>query len=163
MQIAPGLKGISPLVATVLLIAFVVAVAGLVATWVNGFTKSQTQLVSDQSTLSISCSYGGINVKNLVFQGATTQLAGVIENNGQVPLGNFTLSVVYQNATSQTIQICSAPSGSVSCPVSNLTLTTSQQAAFNLTIWGSNYNTVKVATNCSSVSDTADRGDITSS
>ena len=73
MMMNVRLKGISPLVATVLLIAFVVAVAGLVATWVNSFTRSQTELVGQQSTLSITCSYGNINMKNLVFQSASTR------------------------------------------------------------------------------------------
>lgn len=153
-------KGISPLVATVLLIAFVVAIAGLIATWVNSFARTQTELVGQQSTLSITCSYGNINLKDVRFQSAATRLAGTIENNGQIALGNITLSVVYQNATSQNVGLCSDPTGAVSCSVANLTLTVAQQAAFNVTIWGSNYGSVKVVSNCSSVGDTVSRGDI---
>lgn len=154
------LKGISPLVATVLLIAFVVAVAGIIAAWVSGFARTQTELVSTQSELSITCSFGNINMKNLKFQSSGVRLSGALENNGQIPLGNITLSVVYQNATSQTINLCTGASGADTCTVSNLSLTIGQQTAFNLTIWGSNYDSIKAVTNCSSVSDTADRGDI---
>jgi len=159
-MISARLKGISPLVATVLLIAFVVAVAGIIATWINGFARTQTQLVSDQSTLSITCSYGDVNMKNLVFQSASTRLAGSVENNGQIALGNLTLNIIYQNATSQVINLCTAAVGAASCSVSNLTLTVAQQTAFNVTIWGSNYDSVKMVTNCSTVSDSASRGDI---
>lgn len=153
-------KGISPLVATVLLIAFVVAIAGVIAAWLSGFAKSQTELVSSQSSLSVTCSYGSINMKSLKFTSSVSKLAGTLENNGQIPLGNITLSIVYQNATSQTIALCTDPTGASSCSVANLSLTVAQQAAFNVTIWGSNYDTFKAITNCTSVSDSADRGDV---
>lgn len=157
------LKGISPLVATILLIALTVAVAGIISIWANSFARSQTELVGEKSTISITCSYGNINMKNLRFQTASTRLAGTLENIGQISLGNISLSIVYQNASSQSVKLCNDPTGSVSCSVANLSLATAEQQAFNVTIWGSNYDSVKASTNCSSVSDTAQRGDISSS
>ena len=157
------LKGVSPLVATVLLIAFVVAVAGIIATWVNSFATSQTQLVGQQSTTSITCSYGHVAVQNMVFQSASTRLAGTVVNTGTIAQGNISVSIVSQNATSQNINLCNSPSGSTTCTVANLSLAVSDQVGFNFTISGSNYDNVKVKTNCSSVGVTAQRGDITSS
>ena len=154
------MKGVSPLVATVLLIAFVVAVAGIIAAWTTGFAKSQTQVVEQQSTYAITCGYGSINMKSLIFQSASTRLAGTIENNGQISLGNLTLRIVYQNATSQSIPLCSSASGAVSCSSVNLSMMPSDQSSFNVTLWGSNYDSIRVTTNCSTVSDTAARGDV---
>lgn len=154
------LKGISPLVATVLLIAFVVSVGGLVAAWTSGFTKDTTQLVADQSKLQITCQYGKLNLKNLQFASTPVKLSGVMENNGLIALGNLTLTVIYQNATSERIEMCSSSSGAASCASGNLTLTQSQLAAFNVTIGGSNYDSIRLSSNCTSAYDTADRGDV---
>lgn len=153
-------KGISPLVATVLLIAFVVAIAGIISIWLNAFAREQTQLVGSRSETSITCSYGSINLKDAKFTAASTRLSGTIENIGQIALGNITLSIIYQNASAQTINLCSSTSGAVSCVAENLSLDVSEQSAFNVTIWGDNYESVKIITNCSAVSDTLQRGDI---
>lgn len=155
-----SLKGVSPLVATVLLIAFVVAVAGIIAAWTTGFAKSQTAVVEQQSTYAITCGYGSINMKSLVFQSSGSRLAGTIENNGQISLGNITLRIVYQNATSESVGLCSSATGAVSCSVGNLSMMPSDQSSFNVTIWGGNYDTVRITTNCSTVSDSASRGDV---
>jgi hypothetical protein len=83
-----------------------------------------------------------------------------MENNGLIALGNLTLTVIYQNATSERFQFCSDPTGAVSCGSGNLTLTQSQLAAFNITIGGSNYDSIKLSSNCTSAYDTAERGDV---
>jgi flagellin-like protein len=154
-------KGISPLVATVLLIAFVVATGGLVAAWLGNFTKEQAQLTSDQSRLQISCQAAKIAMKNLRFDSASSTLSGTIENNGfGLALGNLTLSIVYQNATSQSINLCSTSTGAVSCGVGNMSLIPAQLTTFNVTIGGSNYDIIKLSTNCTTAYHTAQRGDI---
>jgi flagellin-like protein len=155
-----GIKGISPLVATVLLIAFVVSIAGLIAAWMSTFTKEQTQIVSDQSKVQVTCQYGKLNMKNLKYNTGAIRLAGTMENNGLIALGNISISIVYQNATSERISLCNGPSGAVTCSVANLTLTQSQQTAFNVTISGANYDTIKATSNCTTASDSADRGDV---
>ncbi len=48
-------KGISPMVATVLLIAFTVAVGGIVSVWMTGFTTSTTGSVESASTNQTKC------------------------------------------------------------------------------------------------------------
>lgn len=155
-----SLKGISPLVATVLLIAFVVAVAGILATWINTFAQEQTELVGDQSNIAISCSYGAVALKNMAFTSAESRLSGTIENNGQISIGGMSVSVVYQNATSQNIPLCNGQTGAVDCASANYTLPVAGQGSFNVSIWGSNYDSVKLITNCSSVSDSVERSDI---
>jgi FlaG/FlaF family flagellin (archaellin) len=154
------LKGISPLVATVLLISLVVAIAGIVSQWSTIFAKEQTEIVTEQSKTSITCSYGNINMKDLRFQTAQSRLSGSLENIGQIALGNLTLSIVYQNASSQNVRLCNDPSGSISCSVANLSLSVAERVGFNVSIWGSNYDSIKVSTNCTGVTDSASRGDV---
>lgn len=160
MQLKIRMKGISPLIATVLLISLTVAVAGIVWAWSGPFFKDQTKRVSEQSDRTLFCSYGNINVKDLKFQSTQSRLSGNIENTGQIAVGNITISVVYQNSTSQTVKLCNDPTGSVSCSGGNLSLDIAERVGFNVSIWGSNYESIRVSTNCSQVSDTADRGDI---
>jgi len=154
-------KGISPLVATVLLIAFVVAIGGVVAAWLGTFTKDQTQLVADQSKLQINCQAAKVAMKNLRFGSASSTLSGTMENNGfGIALGNLTLTIVYQNATSQVIKLCSTSTGAVSCQAGDMTLLPAQLTTFNVTIGGSNYDTIKLGTNCTTAYHVAQRGDI---
>lgn len=48
-------KGISPMVATVLLIAFTVAVGGIVSVWLTGFTNDTTGSVESASSNQTKC------------------------------------------------------------------------------------------------------------
>ena len=155
-------KGISTIVASVLLIAFTVAVAGILITWLSGFTSSTTTTVGNNSQILISCSQGSINLRNLKFASASSTLSGVLENTGLTSLSGIGISIIYLNATSQSINLCTPASLAVSCSSGNLTLTNSQPATFNVTIGGSNYNEIRASTSCSGVFDTATRGDVSS-
>lgn len=151
-------KGISPIIASVLLIAFTVAVAGIVISWGSNFFTTSTKDIGTAADKEITCSRGSVNIRNLKF--SNPRLSGIIENNGQIALGNFTLSIVYQNATSENIELCAPASGAVNCTTSNLSLAVSHQATFNITIAGTNYQEIRATTNCSSVVDTAKRSDV---
>ena len=49
------MKGISPIVATVLLVAFAVAVAGIVSVWSTTLTTTQTKIIVNQSKGQTVC------------------------------------------------------------------------------------------------------------
>ncbi|MBS3055183.1 MAG: hypothetical protein J4452_01690 [Candidatus Aenigmarchaeota archaeon] len=49
------MKGISPMIAIVLLIAFTVAIGGIMSVWLTGLTNTQTQQVSNQSAAQAKC------------------------------------------------------------------------------------------------------------
>src|SRR3989304_1081203 len=149
-------KGISPLVATVLLIAFTVAVGGLLSVWLTGFSTQTTDIIKQQSNTQLTCSYGGISVDTLKYSSAAGSLAGNVRNTGLIGLGNFTLQVVWQNATIFSTQLCTNTTSAYSCSISNMSLTASQLAAFNVTVGGGgNYQTIRVSTNCTNAFDTA--------
>ena len=49
------MKGLSPVVATIILIAFAVAVGGLVAIWLTGFATKTTEFTSEQGDKLTAC------------------------------------------------------------------------------------------------------------
>lgn len=151
-------KGISPLVATILIIAITVGVVGIVAVWITGFTRTTTETVSTQSGRQIDCSFGAVSVGNLKF--ANNFLSGRVENRGQIALGNISVNIIYQNASAEKFELCKSGSTAVRCDGGNLSLLVSEQTSFNVTIGGSNYDTIRVFTDCTGVSDTAQRGDV---
>lgn len=153
------MKAISPLIATVLLIAFTVAVAGIISTWLSSFTTTTTETVKKQSETQVTCVYGSINLKSLKYR--TPYLSGAIENNGQIAIGNITLNILYQNASSEKIGLCMFGNNTAAtCSVSNFSLSVSEYKSFNVSIGGSNYDEIRATTNCSNVVDTAKASDV---
>lgn len=155
------MKGISPLVATVLLIAFTVAMAGLLSTWLTGFTSSTTQQVTQSSGNTLSCSYGGLSLGSLQYSSTSGTLSGNIENTGTVSLGNFSISIIYSNKTVGQYLLCSVGGVGANCTAKNISLVPRDIFTFNLSV-SSSYDTIRVASNCSSVFDQATSGDVSS-
>ncbi|MFH0890283.1 MAG: archaellin/type IV pilin N-terminal domain-containing protein [Candidatus Aenigmatarchaeota archaeon] len=55
-------KGISPLIASVLLVAFTMAVAAILVVWITGFTQQQTTTVGARGEKQTSCSFSTISI-----------------------------------------------------------------------------------------------------
>lgn len=131
------MKGISPIVATVLLVVLAVSVAGLVGTWISGFAKKNTEIISEGSENEISCSFGNVKLTNLKY--CNNYMSGWIKNMGTTSLGNLTLQVIYQNSSLQTVPL-------------NRSLGIGEMHVFNIST-SSNYQKIRVSTNCSIVTD----------
>lgn len=79
------MKGISAIIATVLLVAFVVAIAGIVSVWSTTLTNTQTKTITNQSKGQAVCnpsiiidqvyvpSSGSSNFINVTYHNAGTQ------------------------------------------------------------------------------------------
>ena len=88
-------RGISPLIATVLIIGFTVALAAVVMTWGSGFVRETTESTSEQATSAIECARLNleVNIKPdcsdvfVVNNGATdlTDIKIRIDDELQVP------------------------------------------------------------------------------
>jgi flagellin-like protein len=141
------MKGISSLIATVLLIAFTVSVAGIISVWLTGFIRGSTQTVSEQAGSELVCSYGGISLTSLKYCGGG--LSGRVDNTGNIVLGNITIQILYTNASSQK-------------HYRNVTLDPREGHTFNVSC-SSNYDTVRVITNCSSIYDTEESNKVSTS
>lgn len=141
------MKGVSPLIATVLLIAFTISVAGIISIWLVGFSRTSSETIGSEASRQLICSYGGISLSNLRYSSSTGTLAGEVENTRSIVLGNITVQILYANATSQKTYL-------------NISLTPREKASFNISV-SSNYDKIRAMTNCSSVYDEVGPGDVT--
>jgi flagellin-like protein len=153
------MKGISPLIASILLIAFTVAVAGVVSLWLTSFSRTTTITVQQQAEIELICSYGGISLSNLNF--CDPYLTGNMENTGTINLGNISLQIVYPMSASR-IDLCLSDNTVTNCTTSNLTMLPREMFSFNVSI-SSGFNKVRLMSNCSAVYDDVSSGEITSS
>ena len=133
------MKGISPLIAEVLLIGFVIAVGAIIATWVTGYTRTTTHNVNEQANKQMDCMYGNIQIITATYNHTTHNISGYVENKGSIPLGDVRLQVIYDNSTiSDPILICNELDVGNMCP-------------YNIEV-NSNYAILRVSTNCTSPS-----------
>ncbi|MBI2671599.1 hypothetical protein HYX16_01565 [Candidatus Woesearchaeota archaeon] len=81
-------KGISPLIATVLLIGFTIALAAVVITWGSGFVERVTLTTEERTTKSLVCT------NDLVFEikkvGCTSNTV-VIDNKANIAIKEISL------------------------------------------------------------------------
>jgi flagellin-like protein len=154
-------KGISPLVATVLLIAFTVAAASIISFWLIPFLAKISQSTTEETDIQLKCSKGGISLFDLKYNLSSSTLSGKIENTGSISLGNLVIEIIYTNYTVERKGLCY--SGTVViCESSNLTLSSRNLVFFNFQI-PENYDTISISTNCSAygVYDRVTREEIT--
>jgi flagellin-like protein len=156
------MKGISPVVATVLLIAITVGMVGLVSVFTTDFFRTTTDTVKSQSDTQIDCSFSGVSLHTLRF--ANNYLSGHVENVGKIVLGNVSINVIYQNSTTERFDLCDSGSNTVRCSAGsgNTSLSLSELNTFNIAISSSTYDRIRVFTNCTEATDTAQRGDVAS-
>jgi len=141
-------KGISPFIASVLLIAFAIAVASIYSGWITDFTKGTTEEVKEKSEKRVTCSYGGIALDDLEYNSTSGNLTGTIENTDIIPLGNIDLEIFYNNATREKKDL-------------NMELEPGERNIFNQAI-NNNYEKIRIYTNCSNVYDELPSGDVSS-
>ncbi len=84
------LKAISPLIAVIMLIAFTMVVAGILAAWAVRFSTTQKEELQ-------FCSRAQLLIQNGYIQSNTLYLA--VYNTGRVPLSGFTMIAKYENGT----------------------------------------------------------------
>lgn len=103
------MKAISPLVATVLLIGFTVAIAGIISVWLTGTTRTQTETIGQQANLQAECAASALSVKEVRRSGGQVNITYVLETGTQdlknitveaIALGNTTkVGPFYTNST----------------------------------------------------------------
>lgn len=91
-------KGISPLIAAVILIAFVVAVANIAGPWFQNFLTGKTSQVEKKSEKSVDCIYANMDFGYSDIESSTNLNSNLVnitlDNSKQEPLYNFTVSYV---------------------------------------------------------------------
>jgi flagellin-like protein len=85
-------KGISPFIASVLLIAFTVAVGAIVSLWINALMRSQASEVGSEADLAVKCRKAGIRILDDTIKcnfTGTDYLNFSLENTGYIDVYNF--------------------------------------------------------------------------
>jgi flagellin-like protein len=88
------MKGISPLIAAVLLIAITMTIAGVLAFWASSFVRTGLEQSSNQ-TVATECTFGNFIVDSCNYNSSTTKLILILDNIGTVNLGNITAYAIY--------------------------------------------------------------------
>ena len=132
------MKGISPIIATILLIVMTVAIAGLMYAWLSGMFSTLTATTSQQvSEVTQRVSF---NVPQLYVSGNNIHV--IVHNSGNVPINAANMSIIAQEywAANRTYTLttytCSA-SSAVIAPGQQSTLTLSCNPANLVNRWGS--------------------------
>lgn len=84
-------KGISPLIATVLLIGFTVALAAVIMTWGGGFVRDMTRSTEQSTQSALKCTQLDFKIQKAGCNGLT------IENKGSVDIKSFVFRVYDTN------------------------------------------------------------------
>lgn len=83
-------KGISPLVAVIMLIAFTMIVAGILAGWA-------TRFATDQRNMLEQCVRASMLIQSAVYETATSNVTIMLYNPGTVSLTDFQVQVAYDD------------------------------------------------------------------
>lgn len=116
-------KGISPLIAAVLLIAFTMAVAAILTAWVTSFTQRTTEDVGNSSEELVSCSFAGLSIYDAIYDGENVTVS--LANTGTKDLTNVSVVVFLDGGESSQEWVDSLDSGNVKSE----TLSTSAESA----------------------------------
>ncbi|MEA3230035.1 MAG: archaellin/type IV pilin N-terminal domain-containing protein [archaeon] len=145
-------KGISPLIAAVLLIVFTVAISTLVVNWLRTYTTDMTDTVDTTSENVLDCAKQNLEITN-VYLGVDASnpetIKATLKNTGQI---EFTLTSAYAYNTSG--DFCSL--NTVTVPVGGVA--NIQNSSCEFLIDSDGFSHLEVTTDCgvSEVFDTAD-------
>jgi len=104
-------KGISPLIAAVLLIAFTMAVAAILTAWVTSFTQSTTEDVGNRSEQLVSCSFAGLSIYDAILSGSDLTVS--MANTGTKDLGEVSVVVFHEDGSTNQTSVPGLESGNV--------------------------------------------------
>jgi flagellin-like protein len=134
-------KGISPLVAAVLLIAVTMTIAGMLAYWATGFVR--TGLPSNVT--EVECTGANFKVYDCKYNSTANRIDLLLQNIGGVDLRNLSVFVVYSNNTVSTITL-------------NETLSKAQIKSYQLNGISSDYTKLTITSPCPGVEATTTCG-----
>lgn len=83
-------KGLSPLIASVLLVAFTMAVAAIVVVWITGFTQQQTATIGTRGERQVLCSYSVLSIDRDDVTASSTNFNVTVTYSGGTETLNIT-------------------------------------------------------------------------
>lgn len=138
------MKGVSPLIAAVLLLAFTISISMIVMGWLSSFTRVTTENVSYSSTQAISCSSASISIERVYVTGTSASI--IVKNDG---FSNLNVTGMIINSTGGT---CSSSATYVTA--GNLTSLTLTECYGIIASTCAGFSRAIVNTNCAGTQDT---------
>ena len=147
------MKGISPLLASVLLIAITVSIATLIMGWMSTVARTTEVKVENKTMQAVDCSSSSVTIQDVYIKaGNGTGAASVIVTNSGQTDGLVIRSVTLINTTGVGFSSSSVPiSNFDQGDVETLTFT-----SINISVCPQSFSKVIVTTDCGGVSDTFD-------
>lgn len=136
-------KGVSPLVAAVLLIAVTMTLAAMLSYWASGFVRSRTE-EWERRLPAGECSFANFRVYSCRYDTPTSSLIAILENVKDVELRNITAYVIYTNGT-----IDSRLTGFANLPASQI-------KTYTISNVNPGYDRLMIKTHCPDVTATDD-------
>jgi flagellin-like protein len=87
------MKGVSPIIAVVLLIAFTVTVGGILSVWLTGYTRSTTETVESRTEKTVKCSQSYLKIKEAKYYSNNITIL-VYYESGRENLENLTMEAI---------------------------------------------------------------------
>lgn len=142
------MKGISPLVASVLLIAFTVSISTLIMGWFSTFARTTTSNVSSSAAEAIACNSAGVNIEHVyIVNGSNPNVTTILVHN----VGFYTINVTGM-VINTTGGVCS---NSTPVSLAKGNYTTIQMIGCNIFPGAkAQFSRAVVTTNCGGVDDT---------
>ena|SRR3989344_9409076 len=139
------MKGLSPLIATVILIVIVVSIAAIITTFATNITRESQDRIENRTQKSVDCSGGEIRIRDVYLQPGNYSRV-IVENVGLV--GGLSIgSAQVINATGYNIS-------ATNLPINNFDIGDIETVIFaNLSGVNScsNFSQVVISTSCPSV------------
>ncbi len=92
-------KGISPLVAAVMLIAVTMAIAGILAFWATSFTRSTAEGLSNQTKTIQICSQADFSIYTDLYNSTTQTHKIILENTGNIQIKITGIDYIYPDGS----------------------------------------------------------------
>jgi flagellin-like protein len=125
------MKGISPIIAAVLLIAFTIVIGSILLLWSRGFVEQPLVETGEKAEKEVECAYGFLELSNLEYCNET--LKGSIFNKGTIKLKNITIHIVYPAPQAPSkFPLCLSGDKIVNCTVANLSIDVGEVYKFNI-------------------------------
>jgi flagellin-like protein len=86
-------KGISPLIATVLLIGFTVALAAIIITWGGRFITDTTERVDTQTGAQLTCTDLDFKITDVICNDVVKKTRITVDNRVSIPIDSLTIRV----------------------------------------------------------------------
>jgi flagellin-like protein len=103
-------KGLSPLMASIILIALTLTVAAFLGSWLTSMTKSQTGTVERGGEKLINCTNARMDIATVICSNPSGLIKIAVTNIGQLELYNFSIFV---KAGSNLFSNSSYPAGTI--------------------------------------------------